>query len=145
AVLSSTLVMGMVFDPTGFIWVGTDAGVFRYDGHGLVPLNALVRGAEQLPAVEITALVGDATGKVWCGTTVGLFCFEPTTGKLRRIRLPHQPSEGLKVWRLWPRPRRACGERLSSGAPERVTHLLSYFSALGFNLPDGAVAARSPA
>ena len=78
-VLSSTLVMGMVFDPTGFIWVGTDAGVFRYDGHGLVPLNALVRGAERMPAVEITALVGDATGKVWCGTTVGLFCFEPVT------------------------------------------------------------------
>ncbi len=103
-VLSGTLVMGLVFDPSGFVWVGTDAGVFRYDGHSLVPLNALVRGAARLPAVEITSLVGDATGNVWCGTTVGLFCFEPATGKLQRIKLPHQPSEGQKIWHLWLRP-----------------------------------------
>ncbi len=104
AVLSSIQVKRLAFDPTGFTWVGTDAGVFRYDGHSLVPLDALVRNGERMPAGETFALVADAVGKVWCGSTAGLYCFEPGTGNLRRIELPKRPEETVKVWWLWGRP-----------------------------------------
>ncbi len=104
AVLSSIQVKRLAFGPTGFTWVGTDAGVFRYDGNTLTPLDALVRNGEQMPAGETYALVVDETGKVWCGSTVGLYCFEPTTGNLRHIVLPKRPEETRKVWWLWARP-----------------------------------------
>ena len=103
-VLSNIQVKRLAFDPAGFTWVGTDGGVFRYDGHELVPLDALVRQGERMPAVLISSLVADLAGKVWCATAVGLYCFEPTAGKLWRVALPQRAGEPRKVWWLWARP-----------------------------------------
>ena len=54
-------------DKQGFIWVGTDDGAYRFDGHRFQAF-----GLEQgLPSLEINAFQLDATGAMWVGTKLG--------------------------------------------------------------------------
>ena len=55
-------------DKTGFIWVGTDSGLYRFDGQRFQAF-----GLEQgLPSLEINALTLDSAGVMWVGTKLGL-------------------------------------------------------------------------
>ena len=55
-------------DRTGFLWVGTDNGLFRYDGRQFRSFTT----AQGLPASQITALHLSAAGEIWVGTAEGL-------------------------------------------------------------------------
>ncbi|MGI4870155.1 MAG: sensor histidine kinase [Janthinobacterium lividum] len=105
-VLSQSLVKALVYDHTGFMWVGTDAGVFRYDGYALTPLGALCRsGATTLLAKSVTGLVVDSAGTLWVGNEAGLFRFSSATGQLRRVLLPGSSPQHADVSLLWLHPR----------------------------------------
>jgi signal transduction histidine kinase/ligand-binding sensor domain-containing protein len=54
----------------GYIWVGTAAGLFRFDGVRLVPWSAL--SGEQLPSTDIYYLLGVRDGSLWIATYGGL-------------------------------------------------------------------------
>jgi signal transduction histidine kinase/ligand-binding sensor domain-containing protein len=54
----------------GYLWIGTRAGVFRFDGVRFVPLIA--PEGTQLPSSFIVSLVGSRDGSLWIGTTRGL-------------------------------------------------------------------------
>lgn len=55
-------------DKTGFVWVGTDDGLYRYDGYRFDAFG-LQQG---LPSSEIEALHEDVNGVLWVGTRSGL-------------------------------------------------------------------------
>jgi signal transduction histidine kinase/ligand-binding sensor domain-containing protein/ActR/RegA family two-component response regulator len=55
-------------DRTGFLWVGTEGGLFRYDGRQF----RLYGIAEGLPSVEIQALNETPDGVIWVATLGGL-------------------------------------------------------------------------
>src|ERR1017187_1849699 len=55
-------------DRTGFLWVGTADGLFRYDGR---QFRAYTK-AQGLPSVQIEALHQTADGEIWAGTSQGL-------------------------------------------------------------------------
>jgi signal transduction histidine kinase/ligand-binding sensor domain-containing protein/CheY-like chemotaxis protein len=55
-------------DRTGFLWVGTENGLFRYDGR---QFRAYTR-EQGLPLAEIEALHQSADGQIWAGTSQGL-------------------------------------------------------------------------
>ena len=55
-------------DRTGFLWVGTENGLFRYDGR---QFRAYTK-AQGLPSVQIEALHQTADGEIWVGTSQGL-------------------------------------------------------------------------
>jgi signal transduction histidine kinase/ligand-binding sensor domain-containing protein/ActR/RegA family two-component response regulator len=55
-------------DSTGFLWVGTENGLFRYDGR---QFRAYTK-AQGLPSVQIAALHQTADGEIWAGTPQGL-------------------------------------------------------------------------
>ncbi|HYO72220.1 MAG TPA: two-component regulator propeller domain-containing protein, partial [Archangium sp.] len=53
-------------DSRGVLWVGTDDGIYLYDGY------RFRRAAHQgLPSTHITRLVAGANGDMWCGTLEG--------------------------------------------------------------------------
>jgi ligand-binding sensor domain-containing protein/signal transduction histidine kinase len=54
----------------GYIWVGTEAGLFRFDGARFVEWSSLA--AEPLPSKSINAILGARDGSLWIGTDVGL-------------------------------------------------------------------------
>jgi signal transduction histidine kinase/ligand-binding sensor domain-containing protein len=54
----------------GYIWVGTEAGLFRFDGVRFVSLSS--QEMEQMPSTSITALLGARDGSLWLGTDAGL-------------------------------------------------------------------------
>lgn len=54
----------------GYLWIGTQAGVLRYDGARFVPLDTLTKS--RLSSSFILALRGTKDGSLWIGTTAGL-------------------------------------------------------------------------
>jgi diguanylate cyclase (GGDEF)-like protein len=73
----------------GHLWVGTENGLFRYDGSEFVEFNR----ASGLNDPEVFSLLIDSTGTLWAGTHHGLFRLDgkvfrelrPDSGKSLRI------------------------------------------------------------
>src|SRR5690349_18382657 len=85
--LGGLMLRTLVPTADGLLWVGTDDGVFRYDGTRLVSINALRRGGPALPAVPCNFLLPLPDGQLWLGTDAGLYRFGPT-GVLQVLPLP---------------------------------------------------------
>ena len=54
----------------GYLWVGTAAGLLRFDGVQFVPWASLT--VEQVPSNDIHSLLGAKDGSLWIGTASGL-------------------------------------------------------------------------
>lgn len=76
--LSQSVIATIAQDPSGFIWVGTWKGLFKYDGYTFKPIDF---GSDE----PITALCFDKTGKLWVGTYDGLFIKDLRTGKSKKL------------------------------------------------------------
>lgn len=58
----------MMQDRAGFLWVATEGGLFRYDGHQFRAYST----AQGLPSAQVMALHQTADGVIWAGTSEGL-------------------------------------------------------------------------
>ncbi len=66
--LQNLVVQVILQDRAGFLWVGTQNGLYRYDGNRFVAFGK----AEGLPGARVEALHESADGTLWVGTRVGL-------------------------------------------------------------------------
>jgi ligand-binding sensor domain-containing protein/DNA-binding CsgD family transcriptional regulator len=69
--LSSNLVFCMLQDRTGFLWVGTDNGLNRYDGREFKVFRHRSGDSASLAHNSVTALCQDSAGAIWVGTWGG--------------------------------------------------------------------------
>jgi PAS domain S-box-containing protein len=66
--LGNSSVTRIVRDHRGALWVGTENGLYRYDGYRFLPFTT----ADGLASNRITALHESADGTLWVGTPEGL-------------------------------------------------------------------------
>ncbi len=78
-------VIAMVQDQQGFMWLGTQGGLARYDGTRMRVYRPDDADPQSISDSYITALALDATGKVWIGTgEKGVSVYDPSTDKFTR-------------------------------------------------------------
>jgi ligand-binding sensor domain-containing protein len=66
--LTNSTVTRIARDRQGTLWVGTENGLFRYDGHRFLAFST----NEGLPGNRITAIHESRDGTLWVGTSDGL-------------------------------------------------------------------------
>ena len=79
--LTNLAVQCFAQDRTGFIWVGTQNGLFRYDGSQFEPFGT----REGLPSNRIESLHESPDGDLWIGTRAGLA--RRRNGRFERIAI----------------------------------------------------------
>lgn len=78
--LSNPAVQALLQDQQGFIWVGTEGGLNRFDGYRFTPYRHQPNNDNSLGDNEITALSLDSSGHIWIGLgQQGVDRFDPTT------------------------------------------------------------------
>ena len=68
--LSSNVVNSILQTRDGFLWLGTDAGLDRFDGRHFTPIN--FRGPGATPQGIVNSLAEGLDGDLWIGTNAGL-------------------------------------------------------------------------
>ena len=67
----SERVLSIAQDHAGFMWFGTQAGLFRYDGHRLRKLTHDPDDPGSLANNYVRSLLADSHGDLWVATTSG--------------------------------------------------------------------------
>ncbi len=72
--------------PEGYIWLGTDNGLQRFDGNKFVRFLR-DRGKETLPSMPVLQIIGDKRGHMWLnmGLSVGIFDLTDYSYKQARV------------------------------------------------------------
>ena len=90
--LPSTLVYSVTQDHTGYIWIGTHAGLVRYDSRTFRVFRHEPEQPASLAADDISALLVDRAGQLWVGGEgTGLNLYEPRDGSFRHWL--HDPNQ----------------------------------------------------
>lgn len=90
--LSQTIVTAMLQDRHGFLWIGTEGGLNRYDGYDLLVYKQDQTDSTSLSHSFIHALLEDEQGAIWIGTYGGgLNRFDPETGTF--LHFWHDPDD----------------------------------------------------
>jgi|GEM_PF-1826000 len=89
--LNSNYVNSITQDGNGFLWIGTFAGLNKYDGY--VFTEYAHRKEEPKPDIEeqIVTLFPDQNGHLWIGTSVGVIRLHLDSGEL--ISFANKPSD----------------------------------------------------
>ncbi|WP_400194154.1 two-component regulator propeller domain-containing protein [Hymenobacter sp. B81] len=92
--LSENSVLSAVQDRRGFLWLGTQDGLNRYDGAGFRVFRNDPQRAGSLSSNFILALAADAHGNVWVGTGGGGLCrYQPLADRF--VTYQASDSSGL--------------------------------------------------
>lgn len=95
--LSSQFASKMVQDSIGFLWIATDNGVNRFDGHEIVVYKSYDGLASTgLVSGKINELFLDSQDRLWVGTPVGISCYDKEYDRFRVIASSNV-TNGLKV------------------------------------------------
>ena len=91
--LLQTKVAQIVQDDQGFLWLGTQYGLMRYDGYNLRVFVNDLKDPHSLNGVQVDALFKDRDGALWVGCNQFLNKFDPTTETF--VRYPVQLTKHI--------------------------------------------------
>ena len=78
--LTQESVTRVIQDRQGFIWIGTQAGLNRFDGYRVTVFKNDPGNPHSLLDNYVQALYEDANGRLWVGSKGGLDRYDPSTG-----------------------------------------------------------------
>ena len=99
--LVSNSIKAILQDKQGYVWIGTQTGLQRYDGKRFKTYLAEIRNPDALQSDWISALFEDSKKRLWIGTSVnGAAIFNRNTGKFYNFNLHLQPGN-KKINGIW--------------------------------------------
>ena len=75
--LTNLHITSITQDKSGFIWIGTSDGLFRYDGYSIKPFYNEINNTHSLSNNSISYLLSDSKGRLWIATSQGLNLYNP--------------------------------------------------------------------
>lgn len=82
-------------DHQGFFWIGTDSGLYRYDGYEYLHFQHQANIPNSLPHDTVTSILEDKQQHLWVATFNGLALFEPKSLSFRTY-FPLDLQEGAQ-------------------------------------------------
>ncbi len=92
--LSQNTVFCIIQDKTGFIWIGTEDGLNKYDGYEFTIYKHENHNQKSLSHSQINAITEDEKGNFWVGTSDGLNLFNKHTETFSRIDSKNTDENG---------------------------------------------------
>ncbi len=83
--LSSSFATCITQDTTGFIWIGTQDGLNRYDGYTIKIYRKISGDTSSISHNNITYLYTDSRGRLWIGTHLGICIYNPDLDNFIRV------------------------------------------------------------
>lgn len=91
-------VMAMAQDSTGYLWLGTNDGLARYDGYEFTVFRHDPQDSSSIGANRINSLLVDREGYLWIGfSPFGLDRYDPRTGRFTHARVNGLGADVLSV------------------------------------------------
>ncbi|MEO6130282.1 MAG: two-component regulator propeller domain-containing protein, partial [Saprospiraceae bacterium] len=84
--LTSNNTSCLLKDSRGFLWIGTDNGLNRFDGKNIVPYKHTIGNPTTILNDDITTLFEDESHRIWIGTHAGLSILVPDSSKFINFR-----------------------------------------------------------
>ena len=85
--LSSNQINNMCQDRVGYIWVGTEFGLNKYDGYRFTKYLHDTDNPTSVSSNVISFLFVDSYGNLWVGTRQGLDLYDPLNDKFEHVKL----------------------------------------------------------
>lgn len=82
-------------DKSGYIWIGTRSGLFKYDGYKVREYKSALSSPNLLTSNNIQCMVNDDRRQLWIGTNNGLNILNEVTGEIRKIMFRGWKSNNL--------------------------------------------------
>lgn len=134
--LRSNVVLSLCQDSRGFMWVGTSAGLQRFDGSRFARFHSAISKADPLPTVGIEQILPADSGRLWLAshTRHEFGLFDPVSMQYRRIPLrTSQPLPARSEFRLW-----------TDGKGGSFISILRYGKVLRYDAAAGAFTEQTP-
>jgi len=86
--LSNNRVNALYQDSIGFLWLGTNDGLNRYDGYHFVVYRQEAFNSSSISSNTVTCIENGPNGCLWIGTNAGLSYFNRTDGSFTNYFVP---------------------------------------------------------
>lgn len=84
-------------DKDGFLWIGTDSGLLRFDGNNYDIYTPDPTSENSISDNRILDLLSDSSGRLWVATANGLNLYDHYTDSFRLIKLPSLDFNGYII------------------------------------------------
>ncbi len=91
----------VIKDRKGFIWVGTENGLCKFDGYTFKTYINKKGDSTSISNNFIICLIEDKAGRIWVGTMDGLNIFNPNTEKFTRFYHNERNKTSLSNNKIW--------------------------------------------
>ena len=86
--MTSSLIDCVLQDKYGFIWIGTEYGLNKFDGYRFTPYLHNKDDSTTIVDNEVVRLMSDSEGRLWVGCTYGLAQYDYHNDCFHRYRFP---------------------------------------------------------
>jgi signal transduction histidine kinase len=125
--LSQHTLLQLAQDATGYLWLATNEGVYRYDGYQLASLTELSGGRTQLATTYHRLALG-SRHDLWALSEAGLYRYSLRSGRLAAVPLPARRAPNWPVVPLG---------LVADTAQNRLWVLLDAYHVIGLSLDEG--------